>query len=81
MSECDCAQCRGLAVHYTEVGGVCENTRSLGQQQITLDALWRRVVEMEKRIRALEQRPRTMTGTIQGLEGEFTVTPPPEFEA
>jgi len=27
-----------------------------------------------------KHEPRTMTGSVQGLEGVFTITPPPEWE-
>ena len=53
--------------------------------QITLNALYRQIARLERRIRDLEAKAldtdrRIYTGSIQGLEGEWTVTPPPEFE-
>ena len=53
-------------------------TASLGELRIQLNGVWQRVVALEGRVRNLESGPvgRTMTGSIQGLEGEFTVTPP-----
>jgi len=58
-------------------------TASMGELRIQLNGVWQRVVALEGRVRNLESGPvgRTMTGSIQGLEGEFTVTPPPEWEA
>ena len=54
-----------------------------GEIQITLNSLYRQLARMEQRIRDLEAKAidsdRRMTGSIQGLEGEWTVTPPPEF--
>ena len=85
----------------------------LGEMQITLNNLYRRIADMEQRIRDLEAKAidtdkaivgcmncgtpdttfadtkpippeesdaLTWTGSIQGLDGEWTVTPPPEFD-
>ena len=56
-------------------------TERLGEMQITLNALYRQIARLEQRIRDLEAKAldtdRRMTGSIQGLEGEWTVTPPP----
>ena len=56
----------------------------LGELQMTLNALYRQIARMEQRIRDLENKAldtdrRIYTGSIQGLPGEWTVTPPPEF--
>ena len=53
---------------------------SLGEIRIALNALYRRLASIEQRVRRLEN-PKPLTGTIDGLEGEWTVTPPPRFEA
>ena len=53
---------------------------SVGELRIQLTGVWRRVTALEGRVRNLESAP-TMTGSIQGLEGEFTVSTPPEFGA
>ena len=54
----------------------------IGELRIALNAMYRRLVDVEKRIRRLEAEPvPMMAGSIEGLEGEWTVTPPPEFEA
>ena len=50
----------------------------LGEMQMVLNAMYRRIAEMEQRIRHLEQG-QSMCGTVEGLEGEWTVSPPPGF--
>ena len=55
-----------------------ETDKSLGELRMGLDALYRKLDELEARMRELEQR--TLTGTIDGLEGDWTVSVPPEFE-
>ena len=57
----------------------------IGEMQLTLNALYRQIARLEQRIRDLEAKAididrRIYTGGWQGLEGEWTVTPPPEFE-
>ena len=52
--------------------------RSLGDLRMGLDALFRRIAEMEARLRRLED-PQAMTGSIEGLEGEVVVTMPEGF--
>ena len=51
----------------------------IGEVQMAYNALYRRLASIEQRLRRLEN-PTPMTGTIDGLEGEWTVTPPPRFE-
>ena len=53
---------------------------SVGEVRLGWDAMFKRIAAMEERLRRLES-PRAMVGSIQGLEGEWSVTPPPEFEA
>ena len=53
---------------------------SLGEIRMVLNALYRRLASIEQRVRHLEN-PKPLTGTIDGLEGEWTVTPPPQWEA
>ena len=59
----------------------CVTSERLGEMQSTLNALYRQIARLEQRIRDLEAKAldtdRRMTGSIQGLEGEWTVTPPP----
>ena len=52
---------------------------TLGDLQMAVNAMYKRLAELEQRLRRLEN-PAPMTGTIDGLEGEWTVTPPPRFE-
>ena len=52
---------------------------SVGEVRLGWDAMFKRIAAMEERLRRLES-PRAV-GSIQGLEGEWTVTPPPEFGA
>ena len=52
---------------------------SLGEIRMVLNALYRRLASIEQRVRHLE-KPKPMTGTIDGLEGEWTVTPPITFD-
>ncbi len=54
-------------------------TASMGELRLQLNGVWQRVVALEARVRNLESGP-SWTGSIQGLEGEFTVTPPPEWD-
>ena len=57
----------------------------LGEMQITLNNLYRRIADMEQRIRDLEAKAidsdRRMTGSIQGLDQVFTVTMLDDSEA
>ena len=57
----------------------------LGEMQMTLGALYRQIARLEQRVRDLEAKAididRRWTGSIEGLEGEWTVTAPPEFGA
>lgn len=58
---------------------MCEQCdRSLGEIRERLSALARKLEELEQRIRALEGE--RMVGSVEGLEGEWTVTPPPQWE-
>jgi hypothetical protein len=56
---------------------------TVGDMWMNLNAMFRRLGKMEERLRKVEQRiaddDRQMLGTVQGLEGELTVTPPPQF--
>ena len=69
-------------------------TASLGELRKSLSEMWRQSVRQQEQIGGLQEdvknlralsididRPWAMTGSIQGLEGEFTVSPPPEWEA
>jgi len=47
--------------------------KRLGELQMVYNAIYRRMVELEKRVRRLENR-QPMTGSIQGLDGEWTVS-------
>ena len=53
---------------------------SLGELRLAWDAMFRRLAELEARVRRLEN-PKHMIGTIDGLEGEWTITPSPRFES
>ena len=52
-----------------------DTDRSLGELRMGLDAMFRRIAEMEARLRRLED-PQTMTGGIEGMAGEIVVTMP-----
>ena len=56
-----------------------------GELQTTLNVLYRQIARLQQRVRDLEAKAidtdGRMVGTIQGLEGEWTVSPPPEWEA
>ena len=61
---------------------------SVGEIRLGWNAVMSRLADMEARLRTLEAQcntcgtpDTTFTGSIQGLDGEWTVTPPPEFEA
>ena len=56
---------------------VKELSRSIGELRMGMDALKRELVNVVARLAELEQ-PKA-TGSIQGLAGEWTVTPPPEW--
>lgn len=53
--------------------------QALGELRIALNALYRRLADMEQRLRRLEN-PQAMTGSVEGLQGEWTMTPVPLFE-
>jgi len=53
--------------------------KRLGEIQAVLNSLYRRLASMEQRIRHLE-KGESLTGTVDGLDGEWTMTPPPRFE-
>ena len=58
---------------------------SVGELRLGMNAMVQRLADHEDRIKALEAKAidtdrRIYTGAIQGLEDEWTVTPPPEFE-
>jgi HAMP domain-containing protein len=64
-----------------------------GDMWSSLNAMWRQVNRQQEQIYNLRQEveqlkaerrlenPRPLTGTIDGLEGQFTITPPPEWDA
>ncbi len=57
-----------------------------GDMWASLNAMWRQVGRLQDEVRVLSERVKNlqaaqMRGAIQGLEGEWTVTPPPEFDA
>lgn len=61
-----------------------EMLKSLGEIRLMVGALLDRVELLESRCDRIEMnhhiaRKRALRGRIQGLEGEWTVTPPPEF--
>jgi hypothetical protein len=54
---------------------------TIGELQLAIGALAERVERLEQDRRYAEAEGlKTLTGTIQGLEGEWTVTPPPEWK-
>ena len=57
---------------------MCDCDKELGELRMGLNALYKRIAEMEMRLRRLEE-PRALTGSIEGLDGEWTVTPPPDW--
>ena len=50
-------------------------SKALGDLRMGLNALYRRIAEMEMRLRRLED-PQAMTGTIQGMDEPIVVTMP-----
>ena len=55
---------------------------SVGEIRLAVGALMERVERLENRCACDDAEMRkTVVGTIQGLDGEWTVTPPPEFGA
>jgi hypothetical protein len=48
----------------------------MGEVLKAVNLFYRRLVELEARVKTLESAKR---GGIQGLDGEWTITPPPEF--
>ena len=57
-----------------------------GDMWASLNAMWREVARLREEMRTLSERVKNlqaaqMRGAIEGLEGEWTVTPPPEFGA
>ena len=59
-----------------------ELTEGVGELRLAVWGLMERVERLENRCACDDAEMRkTVVGTIQGLDGEWTVTPPPEFEA
>ena len=55
---------------------MCDDcSKKLGDLRMGLNALYRRIAEMEMRLRRLED-PQAMTGSVEGMDGEWTVTMP-----
>ena len=52
---------------------------SVGEIRLAVGALMERLERLEQRCAVCGTPDTTFTGTIQGLDGEWTVTPPPEF--
>ena len=54
----------------------------IGELRMALNALYRRIAELEQRIRALEnpQPKPQMVGSIEGIDWELTATPVPRFD-
>ena len=54
-----------------------DTSKSLGELRMAWDAMFRRLAELEERVRELERE--RMTGSIQGLDGEWTVSQLPDY--
>lgn len=68
-----------LTYQETTQGELRRLTRSQGELRMAMDAMKRELLSIIERLSELE-RARQLVGGIQGLEGEWTVTPPPEWD-